>query len=587
MSMNTTPILHLNLPPFDSAPWDEDVNDNFLMLDGAIAQVFGVANFAGLWRNSTTFLQGQQVLDQSDSSLWLCATTHTSLALPATFADERTAQPTWWQQVGFSAADYAQAAADSAASAATSNASAQQASASAQQSATAADGSAQAAANELSAAVLKAGGTMTGPLVLSQDPTSNLMAATKEYVDARVGGVGFVKTTGDTMTGPLVIPTPTASGQAANKGYVDTAVGNYLPLVGGTLSGNLVFSGGNQYLTNGTAFISDANYFQFRFSSDNWRFLYQRNSGALFYQNAAGTNLFTINGGGDTTALGTVYGAAVYSYGSVDGNYVNSRGNANVGGSLDVGDFHSRGNINSAGYVWSMNGRVISQTNGMAVVTCYDTRGYAGGIGYATGTLYLGSTDGSGNWGTTYAYVNANGLYVNGSGPSTRITSDASWMYYFWGSDFRWQWNNSNGSIGYYSPWITSFAMLLDAYGSMTVAANAYKPGGGSWTAISDARVKAVVRDYDDSGLADLLQLQPVWYKYTAASGYYDTDSERVGMIAQDVENIMPELVSRGKGMVGGTEVEDYRSMDTSPLIYAVINALKEINTRLEALENA
>lgn len=36
-----------------------------------------------------------------------------------------------------------------------------------------------------------------------------------------VGG-SFVSKTGDTMTGPLTIPAPTASGHAVNKGYVDT-----------------------------------------------------------------------------------------------------------------------------------------------------------------------------------------------------------------------------------------------------------------------------------------------------------------------------------------------------------------------------
>lgn len=35
-------------------------------------------------------------------------------------------------------------------------------------------------------------------------------------------GGSFVSKNGDTMTGPLTIPTPTASGHAVNKGYVDT-----------------------------------------------------------------------------------------------------------------------------------------------------------------------------------------------------------------------------------------------------------------------------------------------------------------------------------------------------------------------------
>ena len=50
--------------------------------------------------------------------------------------------------------------------------------------------------------VLKTGDTMTGPLVLPADPTANLQAATKQYVDTKAP---YVKLAGDTMTGDLNI----------------------------------------------------------------------------------------------------------------------------------------------------------------------------------------------------------------------------------------------------------------------------------------------------------------------------------------------------------------------------------------------
>lgn len=52
----------------------------------------------------------------------------------------------------------------------------------------AAEAAARAAADNLR--VLKAGDTMTGPLVLSGAPTINLHAATKKYVDDTVAGGG-------------------------------------------------------------------------------------------------------------------------------------------------------------------------------------------------------------------------------------------------------------------------------------------------------------------------------------------------------------------------------------------------------------
>ena len=85
--------------------------------------------------------------------------------------------------------------------------------------------------------VLKAGDTMTGFLTLHANPTSNLHAATKQYVDAAVinGTSSLVSKTyvdtadsarvlksGDTMTGFLTLhANPTATTHASNKAYVD------------------------------------------------------------------------------------------------------------------------------------------------------------------------------------------------------------------------------------------------------------------------------------------------------------------------------------------------------------------------------
>jgi hypothetical protein len=58
----------------------------------------------------------------------------------------------------------------------------------------------------VSSAVDKTGDTMTGPLVLSGNPTTNLQAAPKQYVDTAVAGVDLssrVSKSGDTMNGTL------------------------------------------------------------------------------------------------------------------------------------------------------------------------------------------------------------------------------------------------------------------------------------------------------------------------------------------------------------------------------------------------
>jgi len=113
--------------------------------------------------------------------------------------------------------------------------------------------------------VAKAGDTMTGALVLPGDPSSNLQAAPKQYVDstvsteasARIAGDALkVAKAGDTMTGALVLPAdPTNNLEAATKQYVDNSVAT------GTTSGSrTVYVKAGMDLTKGQpVYISGAN----------------------------------------------------------------------------------------------------------------------------------------------------------------------------------------------------------------------------------------------------------------------------------------------------------------------------------------
>ncbi len=87
------------------------------------------------------------------------------------------------------------------------------------------------------AALPRAGGALTGPLTLSGDPATALQAVTKQYADTRVFR------NGDTLTGALVLASdPVSSLQAATKQYVDTQVGAALPKTGGSLTGSLLLN---------------------------------------------------------------------------------------------------------------------------------------------------------------------------------------------------------------------------------------------------------------------------------------------------------------------------------------------------------
>ena len=127
--------------------------------------------------------------------------------------------------------------------------------------------------------------------------------------------------------------------------------------------------------------------------------------------------------------------------------------------------------------------------------------------------------------------------------------------------------SNGNVGIGTSAP-----GFLLEVNGS------AGKPGGGSWSATSDARLKDNVIAYTD-GLSTLLRINPVKYHYNQLSGY-DTNPEYVGVLAQDIKSIAPYMVGwyQKKG-------ESYYNVDNSAMTYMLINAVKEQQQQIDELK--
>jgi hypothetical protein len=139
------------------------------------------------------------------------------------------------------------------------------------------------------------------------------------------------------------------------------------------------------------------------------------------------------------------------------------------------------------------------------------------------------------------------------------------------------------------------------------VNGQAYKPGGGVWLDSSDNRIKALI-NYYDYGLTQIKALQPIRFKYkgndvpldktaTAAPEQPDPNSPHyaaaqagtvyTGLFAQEAETVMPEMVSQTSMQIDGVAVNDMRILDTSSLIFCLINAVKQLAARVEALEAA
>ena len=141
--------------------------------------------------------------------------------------------------------------------------------------------------------------------------------------------------------------------------------------------------------------------------------------------------------------------------------------------------------------------------------------------------------------------------------------------------------------------------MIDDAGGSFIYSGGsgvAYKTGGGSWTAPSDARIKDVRGEYE-TGLAEVLALRPVRYVYKGnfrASEHDEVSphaqaakagTEFIGLVAQEAETVMPEVVRQTEGWIDGARVADTRMLDPSALVYALVNAVRELAGRVGELE--
>jgi hypothetical protein len=99
----------------------------------------------------------------------------------------------------------------------------------------------------------------------------------------------------------------------------------------------------------------------------------------------------------------------------------------------------------------------------------------------------------------------------------------------------------------------------------------------GSWTVFSDESLKSDIAPYS-RGLSAIQALCPVSFKY--ASGPFASDETRYGLVAQDMQTVVPEMVSEVN--FGG---ERFLGMQPGMLIWLLVNSCRELAARVEALE--
>ena len=138
------------------------------------------------------------------------------------------------------------------------------------------------------------------------------------------------------------------------------------------------------------------------------------------------------------------------------------------------------------------------------------------------------------------------------------------------------------------------------ATAKLSVNGVANKPGGGTWAVFSDKTMKSNVKDYTD-GLEEVLQINPVTFNYNGKAGITDTESEYVGIIAQEMQKIAPytvaqvEVESSNLNLVSSDSDQSFEedlssttttsalTFDPNALTYMLINSVKEQQVMIEA----
>lgn len=137
----------------------------------------------------------------------------------------------------------------------------------------------------------------------------------------------------------------------------------------------------------------------------------------------------------------------------------------------------------------------------------------------------------------------------------------------------------SGANLGAGSAYVKTSGGPTTAYVRCMAASNGVilNTDATSWSSISDLKLKNVIGPCMN-GLTRLQQIQPVEFSWKS-----DQSSKvRVGVIAQDVQAVLPEAVDEVTDPETDQSMLTVRYLDLIPLM---ICAIKELSQRVQALE--
>ena len=186
--------------------------------------------------------------------------------------------------------------------------------------------------------------------------------------------------------------------------------------------------------------------------------------------------------------------------------------------------------------------------------------GNQGGLDIRTASNYIVLSDGDGN---PRFYIDNNGNSVVNGGYLQLPLNQTMRI-------------PSTGGISYVGN-INSATVFQIAYNS-TSAGVQLSSGATSWGTFSDSRLKNITGTYTNA-LNDIAQIKPVKFTWKA-----DEDSKpQVGVIAQSIQNVVPEAVDSTTIEMDGTE--KYLTVRYTELIPLMIASIQELKAEVDLLK--
>jgi hypothetical protein len=136
--------------------------------------------------------------------------------------------------------------------------------------------------------------------------------------------------------------------------------------------------------------------------------------------------------------------------------------------------------------------------------------------------------------------------------------------------------------------------MAIDLLGNLTISGStATKASGTTWANPSDIRLKDNVQAFN-KGLTELLQVNVKTWEYNGKGGTVE-GTKGIGVIADEIETILPETVDTYKAKLNADDEEDtnIKRFDATEITWLLVNSIQEqqiiindLKARIKTLES-